>query len=114
MFSGTVANWGDERARARFYRRLAGTAEFRLPQRSPESQQAELAALETHILSAPVPANVFKTARIGGRDRIIPAAAQRSFWSGEAVSIIEEPEAPHFPFRNIHSFEELIDAGRNR
>ncbi len=114
VFSGTVANWGDERARARFYRRLAGTAEFRLPQRSPESQQAELAALEKHILSAPVPANVFKTARIGGRDRIIPAAAQRSFWSGEAVSIIEESEAPHFPFRNIHSFEELIDAGRNR
>lgn len=114
VFSGTVANWGDERARARFYRRLAGTAEFRLPQRSPESQQAELAAFEKHILSAPVPANVFKTARIGGRDRIIPAAAQRSFWSGEAVSIIEEPEAPHFPFRNIHSFEELIDAGRNR
>ena len=77
-------------------------------------REAELAALEKHILSAPVPANVFKTARIGGRDRIIPAAAQRSFWSGEAVSIIEEPEAPHFPFRNIHSFEELIDAGRNR
>lgn len=113
IFAGTAANWGNERARERFYRRLAGNAEFRLPRRTPESQQTELVSLQKHIESSPVPPNPFRSAWIGGRDRIIPAAAQRKFWESASVSVTEEPEAPHFPFGTIHSFEELIDAGRD-
>ena len=114
IFAGTVANWENERARERFYRRLAGGADFRPPQRTPESQQAELVSLQKHIDSSPVPPNPFRRAWIGGRDRIIPAAAQRGFWATESVAVTEEPDAPHFPFGTIHSFEELIDAGRDR
>ena len=113
VFSGTAANWGDERARARFYRRLAGSTEFRLPERTPESQQAELISLQKHIESAKVPCNPFRRAWIGGRDRIIPAAAQRKFWAEESVSVREEADAPHYPFGAVHSFEEIIDVGRD-
>lgn len=114
VFAGTAANWNDERARERFYRRLAGNTEFRPPQRGWESQQAELISLERHILSAPVPVNPFRAARIGGRDRIIPAAAQRRFWAGESAAVTEEADSPHFPFHHFQSFEEIIHAGRNR
>ena len=113
VFSGTAANWNDERARARFYRRLAGSAEFHLPRRTPESQQSELVSLQKHIESSPVPLNPFRRAWIGGRDRIIPAAAQRKFWATESVAVTGEPDAPHFPFETIHSFVEIIDAGRD-
>ncbi|MPN65037.1 hypothetical protein SDC9_212816 [bioreactor metagenome] len=116
MFAGTVANWGDERARDRFFRRLAGSAEFRRPERSWESQRAELAALETRYSAAsPVPPNPFRSAWIGGRDRIIPAESQRRFWRARPeTAVTEHPDAPHLPFAIIRSFREVADAGRNR
>ena len=114
IFAGTAEHWGDERAWERFYRRLAGSAPFRQPRRTPESQQEELVSLQKHIESSPVPVNPFRRAWISGRDRIIPAAAQRKFWAGESVAVTEKPDAPHFPFGEIHSFEEIIDAGRDR
>ncbi len=114
VFAGTVENWGDERARDRFFRRLAGNAEFNRPARSWESQRDELAALERRFSAEPVPPNPFRTAWIGGRDRIIPAAAQSRFWSSQGVEIVEVPGAPHLPFAALRSFGEVADAGRNR
>jgi len=114
VFAGTVANWGDEHARDHFFRRLAGRAEFRRPARSWESQRDELAALETRFSASPVPPNPFRTAWIGGRDRIIPAAAQRNFWGGEPVAVVGLPDAPHDLFAAFRSFGEVADVGRNR
>lgn len=114
VFAGTVANWGDGQARDRFFRRLAGNAEFRRPERSWESQRDELAALERRFAASPVPPNPFRTAWIGGRDRIIPAAAQRKSWSAEGIDIVELPDAPHFPFAALRSFGEVADVGQNR
>ena len=114
MFAGTAANWGDERARDRFFRRLAGNAEFRRPARPWESQRDELAALERRFAASPLPPNPFRTAWIGGRDRIIPAAAQRRFWAAQGVDVVENPDAPHDMSAAFRSFGEVADAGRDR
>jgi biotin synthesis protein BioG len=112
IFAGTAKNWNNELARNRFYRRVAENSPFQLPQRDWESQQSELFFLGKHFL-AKTPPNPFKTAWIGGRDRIIPAKNQRDFWAKESVKIKEYAEEPHFPFDKINSFEEIIHVGRN-
>ena len=62
IFDGTIANWLIPAARERFLRRMAGTgaAAQRLPEtgRSPEDQQAELAAIRKMASDRPVPRNI--------------------------------------------------------
>ncbi len=106
IFAGTIANWNEERARERFFARVG--KDWNRPARSWESQQAELAAIET-AAADPVPANPFKLALIGTRDRIIPPESQRRFWQGVKT---EEVDAPHYPFEHIASFAEIVEIGR--
>ena len=117
IFRGTIEHWGEERARERFLLRMAGgRAEFaRLPEvrRSPESQQAELAALEQMIVSAPAVVSPFRRAVIGAADRIFPAAAQRNFWRTTGTEIAELP-LPHYPFSGLSGWREVTELGRNR
>ncbi len=113
VFAGTVANWSDEKARDRFFRRLAGSSEFPRPERSWESQREELAALDVRFRMVPTLPNPFRAAWIGGRDRIIPAAAQRKFWKEADVPVTENAEAPHNLFAAFQSFEELANAEQN-
>ena len=112
-----IEHWGEERARERFLLRMAGgRAEFaRLPEvrRSPESQQAELAALEQMIVSAPAVVSPFRRAVIGAADRIFPAAAQRNFWRTTGTEIAELP-LPHYPFSGLSGWREVTELGRNR
>jgi len=73
----------------------------------PLDQRDELLALQQSITTRPMPATIYDCALIGGRDRIFPPAAQRRFWSGTAVRILEWPAAPHYPFAATPSWEEL-------
>ena len=122
VFQGTIDNWLDDQARERFRQRVAGTAAASAtppatvaataaspfpPGRLPLDQRDELLALQQNITSLPVPATIYDCALIGGRDRIFPPSAQRRFWLTTAVRILEWPDAPHYPFAAIQSWEEL-------
>lgn len=114
IFAGTAANWLDERARERFNLRLAGgrteLAAFPRSGRSAESQQNELNSLLHNIMDSPIPANLFRLAVIGSRDRIFPPAAQRAAWRMTG-SRIAEIDSPHYPFALYPEVAELEKLG---
>ena len=116
IFRGTAEHWGEERARSRFFQRVAGgraeLGEFPLPRRTPESQQRELLALERSARES-VPANCFQLAVVGGRDRIFPPEAQKAFWESMQIPVLPL-DLPHYPFADFHSFREVTDLGEHR
>lgn len=115
IFDGTIAHWEDSAARERFLRRMAGTGAAALrmprPERSPEDQERELAAIRHCSAESAVPRNIYQTAVAGKRDRIIPFAAQRNFWETETAVSFHELDLPHYPFDGITSWEEVFRLG---
>lgn len=107
-FAGTIANWPDEDARRRFYRRVAGAMPTAMPTRPAPEQQRELESLARQIAAAGPPENIFDTVLIGTRDRIFPAAAQRAAWAKQRCRIVER-ELPHDPFGAWTSWREVIE-----
>lgn len=117
VFQGTIDNWLDDQARERFRQRVVGMAPAgdasvaadagASPGRQPLDQRDELQALLEHITTRTEPANIYDLALIGGRDRIFPSLSQRRFWRRAAVVCREWPEAPHYPFAGISSWQEL-------
>lgn len=101
IITGTADNWLIQRTRDRFNLRVTGGGEaldaFPFPLRDAVSQQNELNSLLAHIANSPVPANLYKCAVIGNRDRIFPPSAQRAAWKLTATRVIEL-DAPHYPF----------------
>lgn len=116
IFLGTAEHWGEERARSRFYQRVAGgRAEletFPLPCRTPASQQEELFALERSARES-IPPNCFRLAVVGERDRIFPPEAQKAFWESAHTPVLSL-DLPHYPFAAFHSFREVTDLGEHR
>ena len=116
IFLGTAEHWGEERARSRFYQRVAGgRAEletFPLPCRTPASQQEELFALERSARKS-IPPNCFRLAVVGERDRIFPPEAQKAFWESAHTPVLSL-DLPHYPFAAFHSFREVTDLGEHR
>ena len=114
IFAGTAANWLEEHARKRFTLRLAGgraeLAAFPGSGRSAESQQNELNSLLHNITASPVPANLYRLAVIGSRDRIFSPAAQRAAWQMTASRIVEI-DSPHYPFALYSEVAELGKLG---
>jgi len=107
VFSGTIGNWSDDRAREKFGIRVSGTTES-FSRRSTESQVEELMALHRILSTARPPANIFTHALISSRDRIFPPAALRSFWSKHpAVRMLEKPFL-HDPFVSLNTWEEVL------
>jgi len=107
VFSGTIVNWADDRAREKFGIRVSGTTES-FSRRSTESQVAELMALQKMLSTTPRPANIFQQALIGTKDRIFPPAALRAFWSRyPEVCTVEKPVL-HDPFVSLRSWEEVL------
>ena len=114
IFDGTIGNWPDAGARERFLRRMAGSgAAVQLlpkPERSPEGQQTELAAIRKQCSERSVPANPYTKAVLGQRDRIIPFAAQERFWAGQGIPAATA-DLPHYPFAGKSSWEEVLNRG---
>ncbi len=117
LFRGTIENWPEERARERFLLRMCGSRSgldaLTRPERTPASQQSELAALERAITTSAEPVDFYTRAVIGSGDRIFPAAAQRKFWA-QTDTPIAELDLPHCPFAGLTAFEEVFDLGRHR
>ena len=90
IFLGTAEHWGEERARSRFYQRVAGG-------------RAELS----------IPPNCFRLAVVGERDRIFPPEAQKAFWESAHTPVLSL-DLPHYPFAAFHSFREVTDLGEHR
>lgn len=121
IFQGTIDNWLDEQARERFRQRVAGPAAKARAVEEPAAaaaaalergrqalaQRDELQALHKHISGRPAPANIYDLAVIGGRDRIFPPGALRRFWASAGVRVSEWPAAPHYPFADVQSWQEL-------
>lgn len=116
IFRGTAEHWGEERARSRFFQRVAGgraeLGEFPLPCRTPASQQEELFALERSARES-IPPNCFRLAVVGERDRIFPPEAQKAFWESAHTPVLSL-DLPHYPFATFHSFREVTDLGEHR
>lgn len=116
IFAGTIENWDDESARSRFLRRMAGSAAeltaLPVPDRTPESQKNELAALQEAILAESSLPALFTRAVIGSRDRIFPASAQKAFWEAEGVPFAEL-DLPHYPFAGLSAWPEVTDLGKS-
>jgi len=116
IFAGTLANWNEESARNRFLRRMAGSATelaaLPVPQRSVESQKNELSALQNAITALPEPSNIYTTAVIGSRDKIIPSSAQKAFWKSAHTPYVER-DLPHYPFAGLSNSTEVISLGKN-
>ncbi len=116
IFAGTITHWDDEAARARFLRRMAGSAAeleaLPVPDRTPENQKNELAALQEAVAALPQPPNLYTRAVIGSRDRIFPAPAQKAFWEAERIPFAER-DLPHYPFAGLSAWPEVIDLGKN-
>jgi len=117
IFDGTVANWLLPAARERFLRRMAGSAEaaqrLPIPERSPEDQQTELAAIRGFSSERAVPANPYTRAVSGRRDRIIPFAAQENFWRTRPETAFAAVDLPHYPFDGLSCWEEVFRLGKN-
>jgi hypothetical protein len=107
VFSGTIVNWADDRAREKFGIRVSGTTES-FSRRSTESQVEELVSLHRSLSTACPPANIFTKALIGTRDRIFPPSALRAFWSKyPEVRVVEKPLL-HDPFVSLNAWEEVL------
>ena len=110
IFQGTIDSWS-EAARMKFNRRMCGikyNREFNanLPERSIDSQKAELIALKEQILNSPVPENIFREAIISLDDKIFTRHAQEKHWTDARIpiKIIDEP---HYFFPALKSWKEL-------
>ena len=115
IFDGTIANWLQTAARERFLRRMAGSAEaaqrLPVPERSPEDQQTELAAIRDLSSKRAVPVDLYTRAVSGRRDRIIPFAAQEKFWRTRPETSFASVDLPHYPFDGLSSWEEVFRLG---
>jgi len=118
IFQGTIDHWLDEQARERFQQRVIGpksadrparhqAASCSVPLRQPEDQRDELVALQSFIRKRPVAGNIYQRALISGRDRIYSPLILRRFWRKLGIPFMEWPEAPHYPFAEIRSWQEL-------
>ena len=118
IFQGTIDHWLDEQARERFQQRVigpkSGDRQSRCPAvssigslRQPEDQRDELLALQHSISKEPVAGNIYQRALISGRDRIFSPEIQRRFWKNLGIPCIARPDAAHFPFAEIRSWQEL-------
>ncbi len=118
IFQGTIDHWLDEQARERFQQRVIGPVaagkQARRPAtsgsgllRQPIDQRDELIALQHHISKRPAAENIYHGALISGRDRIFSPLIQRRFWKKLGIPFTECPEAAHFPFVEIRSWQEL-------
>ena len=115
IFDGTTANWLIPAARDRFLRRMAGSAAAAqsLPEtgRSPEDQQAELAAIRKQAMERPVPRNFYTHAVMGRQDRIIPFAAQEKFWKTQPGTAASAVDLPHYPFAGCSEWKNVPGVG---
>ena len=115
IFDGTISNWSEPAARERFLRRMAGSgAAAQLlpkPDRTPEDQQAELAAIRKAASERKPPRNLYQCAVIGLRDRIIPAQAQQNYWTREPQTDVRTVDLPHYPLSGLTRWEEVFRLG---
>ena len=115
IFDGTISNWSEPAARERFLRRMAGSGAaaqiLPKPDRTPEDQQAELAAIRKAASECKTSRNPYRRAVIGLRDRIIPAQAQRKFWESVPETVIRTVDLPHDPFIGPTRWEEVLNLG---
>ncbi|MDD3954660.1 MAG: DUF452 family protein [Lentisphaeria bacterium] len=118
IFQGTIDHWLDEQARERFQQRVIGPKSAGRNSRrtetsgmgflrQPEDQRDELLALQHYISKEPVAGNIYQRALISGRDRIFSPEIQRRFWKNLGIPCIARPDAAHFPFAEIRSWQEL-------
>ena len=116
IFDGTIRNWPEERARERFMLRMTGSRAaleaFPRPERTADSQLAELRALAERFRGGDAGRGFYTRALIGTRDKIFPAAAQRNAWDRAGVPATEF-EAPHAPFAQFHSWDEVLHFGED-
>ena len=61
-------------------------------------------------MKSPIPANLFRLAVIGSRDRIFSPAAQRAAWQMTESRIVEI-DSPHYPFALYPEVAELGKLG---
>ena len=112
VFDATVNNW-DVINRTKFNMRMfGGRGEYQQmtaywPQRSVENQYEELVYLWNTIKQNPVLNFRFDVALIGKQDLIFTSKNQLDFW-GDQTNIIEL-NMPHFPFKGIERWQELIE-----
>ena len=115
IFDGTISNWGESAARERFLRRMAGSAAAAQtlpePDRTPEGQQSELAAIRKAAGERQLPRNLYQRAVIGLRDRIIPAQAQQNYWTREPQTVVRTVGLPHYPLAGLTCWEEVLRLG---
>ena len=115
IFRGTVENWGLPRARERFLARMTGSVQaakaFPGGERTPEDQQAELAAISRGCQENPaLRPSPFTQAVVGTEDRIFPPEAQKNAWQKAGVPVKELPLA-HDCLRSFSSWEEVLRLG---
>ncbi len=103
IFLNTMKNW-DETTRIKFYRRISGTNDFPLPERTVEDQHDELLAINQ--LAANGAQAAFTHAVIGESDRIFSCASQLNSWNKRQVKIKLLP-SPHYLFGDFHRWKEL-------
>ena len=91
----------------------SGAAAQLLPKtdRTPDDQQAELAAIRKASCARPAPRNLYRRAVIGRRDRIIPAQAQENFWKTEPKTVSTIVDLPHNPLGGLSGWEEVLRLG---
>jgi len=110
IFQGTIDSWS-EVARMKFNRRMCGEHgrifNANLPERSIESQKAELIALQELITNSPAPENIFKQAVISAKDKIFPLHAQEEHWQHARIPIRIFDE-PHYFFPELKSCKEML------
>ena len=111
IFQGTIDSWSDV-ARMKFNRRMCGIEhgkQFKsnAPERSIESQKAELIALQEQITNSPVPENIFQQAIISLSDKIFTRHNQEAHWQNARIplTIIDEP---HYFFPELKSWKEML------
>ncbi len=110
IFQGTIDSWS-EPARIKFNRRMCGihSKQFNanIPERSIESQKAELIALQEQITNSPIPENIFQQAIISVNDKIFTRHNQETHWQNARIplTIIDEP---HYFFPELKSWKEML------
>ena len=111
IFQGTIDSWS-EATRMKFNRRMCGAEhnkQFKAnaPERSIESQKAELIALQEQITNSPVPKNIFNQAIISVNDKIFTHHNQETHWKNARIplTIIDEP---HYFFPELKNWKEML------
>ncbi len=113
VFQGTLETYSLEN-REKFLRRTCGSREnleFFMQQanlRNAEEQCEELAILEDFFATISE-RNIFTTAVVGTKDRIIPAQNQQFFWEQANARIVTIDGAAHYPFQLWQSWQEIVE-----